>query len=72
MSTLLVGGVLNQFFGPRLVVGTSLGFSAIATAFIPLVAEIFQSFWSVFLIRVFLGALNVSTMKRWKNCRKTV
>lgn len=60
MATQLIGGVLNQIFGPRLVVGTSLGFSAIATAFVPLIAEICQSFWSVFLVRVFLGALNVS------------
>lgn len=59
MATQLIGGVLNQIFGPRLVVGASLGLSAIATALVPLVAEICQSFWSVFLVRVFLGALNV-------------
>lgn len=64
MATLLIGGVLNQIFGARLVVGTSLGFSAIATAFVPLAAEICQSFWSVFLVRVFLGALNVCINKR--------
>lgn len=58
MATQLLGGILNQLFGPRLVVGASLGFSAIATAFVPLVAEL-ASFWAVFFVRAFLGALSV-------------
>lgn len=58
MATQLIGGILNQILGPRLVVGASLGLSAIATAFVPLVAEL-ASFWAVFFVRVFLGALSV-------------
>lgn len=58
MATQLLGGIMNQIFGPRLIVGASLGLSAIATAFIPLIAEL-ASFWAVFFVRVFLGAMSV-------------
>lgn len=61
MATQLIGGVLNQLLGPRLIVGASLGLSAVATAFVPLVAEL-ASFWAVFFVRVFLGALSVRTI----------
>lgn len=57
MSTLLLGGLLNQIFGPRAIVGTCIGLNAIATAFVPLAAEL--SFWSVFSVRVFIGAMAV-------------
>ncbi|XP_031630275.1 sialin-like [Contarinia nasturtii] len=56
MGTQLIGGFLNQLLGPRFVIGACLGLSAIATAFIPLAAELF-SFWAVFGVRLFLGAL---------------
>lgn len=58
MPTLLLGGLLNQLFGPRVVVGTCIGLSAIATGFIPLAAGI--SYWAVFFVRVFIGAMTVS------------
>lgn len=57
MGTLLVGGFLNQIFGPRAIVGTCIGLNAIATAFVPLAAEL--SFWAVFSVRVFNGAMSV-------------
>lgn len=57
MSTLLLGGLLNQIFGPRAIVGTCIGLNAIATAFVPLAAEL--SFWAVFSVRVFIGAMAV-------------
>lgn len=60
MPTLLLGGLLNQLFGPRVVVGTCIGLSAIATGFIPLATEI--SFWAVFCVRVFIGAMTVSEL----------
>lgn len=59
MATQLIGGLLNQLLGSRFVVGTSLGLSAVATAFVPLAAEL-SSFWAVFAVRLVLGALNVS------------
>lgn len=62
MATQLIGGLLNQLLGPRIVVGTSLGLSAIATAFVPLAAEL-SSFWAVFVVRLCLGAFSVSLLK---------
>lgn len=59
MATQLVGGLLNQLLGPRLVVGTCLGLTAIFTAFVPLAAELSSSMWAVFSVRLFLGALAV-------------
>lgn len=61
MATQLIGGILNQIFGPRLVVGTSLGLTAVGTACVPLAAEL-ASFWAVFFVRVFLGALSVRNL----------
>ncbi|XP_055312815.1 sialin-like isoform X2 [Sitodiplosis mosellana] len=57
MGTQLIGGLLNQLLGPRIVVGTCLGLTAIFTAFVPLAAELSSSMWAVFSVRLFLGAL---------------
>lgn len=61
MATQLCGGVFNQLLGPRIVIGASLGLSAVATALVPLAAEL-ASLWAVFFVRAALGALSVNLL----------